>query len=304
MIKNNSWKKGIFIIILFVILSQIVIILAAVQLTCFRDDSSKASLLNYLSLSTKNTSKSNPSKNVQVHHLLSGNETIEIWEQETKNSKGLVLLFHGYKGKKANIIDNANLFQLMGYSTILVDFRASGNSEGNYTTIGYLEAENVKTVYEFAQKKYDNITLYGISMGAASVMRAISLYHLSAQRIILECPFSTMEQTIRNRFERFHVPTFILVDLLTFWGGKIHGFDAFSHNPVDYAKDIQIPTLLMCGDSDSNVKIFETNNIFKALGTNEKYVHFFLQAGHENYIYRFGNEWFKTVEKFINTSTL
>lgn len=304
MIKRSTWKKWVFIIVIFVLLSQIMIILTAVQLTCFRDNTSKASFFNYLILSAKNTTISIPHKNAQMHHLLSGNETIEILEQEVKKSKGVVLLFHGYRAQKENLSDNASLFRLMGYSTILVDFRASGNSEGNFTTIGYLEAENVKTVYEYAQKKYDNITLYGISMGAASIMRAISVYDLQPSRIILECPFSTMRQTIANRFERFHVPPFLLVDLLTFWGGKLHGFDAFQHNPVDYAKDIHVPTLLMCGDSDPNVKNFETNNIFKTLGTDQKFVHFFIQAGHENYIYRYSDDWYKTVEKFIHTSTL
>lgn len=299
--KTNWFKRSFIVLLIFVLFIQIACVFAAVQLTYFKDEAEDSSFFNKIAFSSRNISPLNPDKNTLSVLINSNGENIEIWETTIDSSKGVVILFHGYLGQKSSLIDNAFLFNKMGYNTILVDFRASGNSDGNFTTIGYLEAENVKSVYEYAKEKYSNITLYGISMGAASIMRAISIYNLESQKVILECPFSTMKQTIRNRFERFHVPTFILVDLLTFWGGKIHGFDAFSHNPVDYSKDIHVKTLLMSGDEDPNVQNFETDKIFKNIGTSDKSIYIFKGAGHENYIYNYTDEWYATVDKFLNS---
>ena len=235
-----------------------------------------------------------------VSKKLQSNVEIEIWENIIPNSKGIVLLFHGYSSEKSSLIKNAEFFNKMGYSTILTDFMGCGNSEGYQTTIGYLEANNVATVYNYALKSNHNIILYGNSMGAVSIMKAISEFKLNPKKVIIECPFATMQQTVENRFENMNVPTFPLSYLLTFWGGTINGFWAFNHNPEEYSKNITQPVLLMYGAKDKNVKRFEIDNIFKYINSKNKKLKIFESAGHENYINHFSNEWEKSISNFIN----
>ena len=230
---------------------------------------------------------------------INSNVELEIWENIIPNSKGTVLLFHGYSSEKSSILKNAAYFNKLGYSTVLTDFMGCGNSEGNTTTIGFYEAENVKAVYNYVHLKTENVILYGNSMGAVSIMKAISDFNIQPKKVIIECPFGTMSQTVENRFENMNVPAFPIAYMLTFWGGVINGFWAFDHNPEEYAKNISQPILLMYGAKDKNVKTFETENIFKNIKSKDKELKIFKSAEHENYLNRFCNEWEESISNFI-----
>ena len=75
--------------------------------------------------------------------------------------------------KKSSLLDKAEIFLNLGYNTFLVDFMGSGGSDGNQTTIGFYEAEEVKTAFNYLEACGEkNIILFGTSMGAAAIMKA------------------------------------------------------------------------------------------------------------------------------------
>ncbi len=84
---------------------------------------------------------------------LNSNKKIECWSIKTNNPKGTVIIFHGYGGQKSSMLDEAEVFRKQGFNTFLVDFMGSGGSEGNQKTIGFLEAEEVKTCFEYLSSK-------------------------------------------------------------------------------------------------------------------------------------------------------
>jgi len=218
------------------------------------------------------------------------------------NAKGTVLLFHGYGGEKSSMLEKSDIFNNLGYSTLLVDFMGSGKSEGNQTTIGYLEAEQVKSSFEYIKEKGEqHIYLFGTSMGAVAVMKAINDFAINPKSIILECPFGSMYKTVRARFNIMGIPSFPMAELLVFWGGIQNGFWAFSHNPTTYATKINCPTLLLQGGVDKKVSLEETQEIFKNIKA-KKYLKIYKNAGHENYLLTYKQEWIKDVERFIKNS--
>lgn len=215
---------------------------------------------------------------------------------------GTIILFHGYGGEKSSMLDKADEFLKMGYNTMLVDFMGAGGSEGNGTTIGYKEAEEVKDCYEYTVKSgSSNIHLFGTSMGAVAIMKAISNYHIIPASVILECPFGTMYKTVCARFKLMHVPSFPMASLLVFWGGVQNGFWAFSHNPEEYAKQISCPALLLYGEKDEKVSRDEINIIYENLKGEKKLVTYPL-AGHENYLIRYKEKWTKDVHDFMHAN--
>src|SRR5690349_19164784 len=103
------------------------------------------------------------------------NREIDCWYIKTENAKGTIVLFHGYGGEKSSMLDKSAIFSNLGYNTFLVDFMGSGGSEGNQTTIGFLEAAQVKSCVDYLTAKGErNIFLFGTSMGAVAIMKAIS----------------------------------------------------------------------------------------------------------------------------------
>lgn len=233
---------------------------------------------------------------------LKSNKEIECWLIKAEEAKGTVVLFHGYGGEKSSMLDKAGVFRSLGYSTLLVDFMGAGGSEGNQTTIGFKEAEEVKTCVDFLQGRgAHNIILFGTSLGAAAIMKAIADYQLPISAIIIECPFGTLLQTVKNRFATMNVPTFPLANLLVFWGGVQNGFNAFSHNPADYANEIECPTLLFYGAKDVKVSVKETKDIFTNLPGPKKLVTY-PQAGHENFLTKYKDSWTAEVSGFLETA--
>lgn len=234
---------------------------------------------------------------------LQSNVEIESWLIPAPESRGTVALFHGFSGEKSSMLDKAEVFRELGYSTLVVDFMGSGGSEGNQTTIGFKEAEQVKTCYDYLVAQGESeIFLFGTSMGAVAVMKALSDSDIQPNGIILECPFGSMYQTVCARFDAMGVPAFPMAGLLVFWGGTMNGFWGFGHNPTKYASQINCPTLLLHGEKDARVSISEIDGIFENL-KGEKKLKMYPEAGHENYLTQYKAEWTADVAALLNKFT-
>jgi alpha-beta hydrolase superfamily lysophospholipase len=230
---------------------------------------------------------------------LKSNKEIECWHIKSANSKGTVILFHGFGGNKSSLLDKSDVFLGLGFSTFLVDFMGSGGSEGNQTTIGFKEAEQVKTCFDYLTLIGErNLYLYGTSMGAVATMKAISDFHIKPRGIIIECPFGSMYETVCSRFRNMKAPTFPMAGLLVFWGGLQNGFWAFGHNPTEYANRINCPVLLLYGEKDEKVSRTEIDNIFSNL-RGQKRLKIYKGARHENYLINHKNEWTRDVQAFL-----
>jgi esterase/lipase len=79
-----------------------------------------------------------------------------------------------------------------------------------------------------------------------------------------------------------------------------NGFWAFAHNPTSYAKKINCPTLLLYGAKDKKVSRQEIDKIFDNLH-GEKELKIYQEAGHENYLIKYKEEWTKDVQRFLMT---
>ncbi len=242
-----------------------------------------------------------PSQKYETLYLQS-NVKLECWSLKADSAKGTVIIFHGYRASKSEMIDRSDEFLKLGYNTLLVDFMGSGGSEGSSTTIGYKEAEEVKTCYDYvASKGEKSIYLLGTSMGAAAIMKAENDYQLSAKGLILECPFGTMYKTVSVRVSAMGVNPFPIAGMLMFWGGVENGFWPFNLNPEEYARSIKLPTLLMWGEQDKRVSHAETDAIYANL-QGPKTLKTFPLCGHEDYIPQYHDLWVSDVSSFLQNT--
>jgi pimeloyl-ACP methyl ester carboxylesterase len=226
--------------------------------------------------------------------------TLGGWYVDHGGKTPLVILFHGYGGNKTGLLREAKTFLQLGTSVLLVDFRGSGESSESYTTIGYREADDVSAVMHYARNTLHHslVVLYGQSMGGVAILRAVHQGCPKPDGIIVEAVFDTMLNTVRHRFQSMGVPSFPSAELLVFWGGVQTGFNAFTHNPVIYAKSLTCPVLFMHGTDDPRARIEEGRRVFDAVPGIKQFKEF-PAIGHESYVSRYPAEWTAAVGAFL-----
>jgi alpha-beta hydrolase superfamily lysophospholipase len=238
-----------------------------------------------------------------VHLIHDDNDgVLEAWHIPHPDASGLVLMFHGYAACKASLLKEAEAFHDLGYSIFIVDFRGSGGSSGNETTLGICEADDVARVWEYSRRTWKNerIILYGQSMGSVAILRALALHEeMNPTAALLECPFDSLRSTVANRFTAMGLPPFPGADLLLFWGSVQMGFNGYRHRPVDYARSVGCPVLLMHGAKDTRVTRDQADAIFHNLPGTKRF-HLFYDAGHESYLSLAPNEWRQTITTFLD----
>ena len=209
----------------------------------------------------------------------------EVWEIPAVRSQSLAILFHGYAGKKSDLLAEAKEFHDRGYGVWLVDFSGSGGSTGNETTIGYKEAAEVASVFKEAKKNNPQmrIILFSHSMGSAAILRSLKEYFLDPSAVILECPFDSLLTTVQNRFHLMGYPSFPFAQLMVFWGGVQMGFNGFSYKPVDDSGAVRVPVLLLIGEKDDRVTVSQARSIFDRLQGPKKFV-IVPGIGHRSYL--------------------
>ncbi|MBS0028386.1 alpha/beta hydrolase [Chitinophaga sp. 22321] len=225
---------------------------------------------------------------------------LEGWWIPVNAAKGTVILFHGYNGNKGSLFPEAGRFRALGYNTFLLDFRAHGNSEGLTCSVGYKEAEDVKLAWDYVQQKSPRpIVLWGVSMGAAAILKAVPEYSLTPQKVILQCPFATLTDAVKSRMRSVHLPAFPFSQILTFWGGMEQGFWGPGFKPESYARQIHMPVLYFYGQQDIRVTPTETQAVFSHLGTSQKKLHIFPRAGHQSFCGKDSTAWMREVTAFL-----
>lgn len=229
---------------------------------------------------------------------------IDAWYAKPDSvAKGTVIFFHGIMANKGMLLTEADEFRYLGYNVMLIDFRAYGNSGGHITTIGVKESEEVKLAYDYIVKLGEkNIFLYGISMGAVVVSKAIADYDLKPAGAFLDMPFASMQSHLRARarllgFRGFGEKPFGF--LVTLWIGIERGFNAFKDQTTRYVSKINCPVLMQWGALDNIALKNETDEVYNAIATTHKKLVIYDHAGHESLLQNDPAKWRMEVEKFL-----
>ena len=250
----------------------------------------------------KITSEESPEFPYQTVHLLTKDGlSLEAWYIQVDSSKGTVILFHGLGGNKSDVLKQAYEFRHLGFNVMLVDLRAHGRSNGNTTTMGYRESEDVKLAYEYILKKGErNIILYGISLGSVVIAKAFYDYNMAPSRIILEIPFSNIQKLIGVRGKMIGFPEKPFGGFITFWASLERGFNGFRQDTYKYVQKINCPVLMQCGATDIFASPAERDFIFQNIPSAEKKLVIYENAVHQPLLDADPLKWRQEVSEFVS----
>lgn len=101
--------------------------------------------------------------------------SLQGWYLPSHNHAAIILL-HGYGGNRLEVLERAALLAQHGYGVLLYDERASGESDGDRRTLGWLDVNDVPLAvsYLLTRSEIDprRIGILGFSIGGQIALRA------------------------------------------------------------------------------------------------------------------------------------
>lgn len=175
-----------------------------------------------------------------------------------EQSRGTVLMAHGYRSTL--LLDfhlPIQLFHRLGFNILVPEQRTHGKSGGKYITFGVKESTDMQRWihYHNAYRSEQNMILYGISMGASTMLYlANRVLPGNVKGIIADCGFTSPREIMKSVYRR--VVGF--PPLLSIWAAGLFAriFAGFSLNSCDTRRSLansRLPVLLIHGDADSFV---------------------------------------------------
>lgn len=186
-----------------------------------------------------------------------------------KDDAPLAIGFHGYRS--CWLIDfcgGADIAFEMGHNVLLIDERAHGKSQGRSITFGIKERQDLLCWIDYALNRFgadSKILLYGVSMGAATVLMASGLkLPENVKGIIADCPYSSPLDIILKVGKQTGYPP-KLIRPFVILGAKIFGgFDVKETTAEEAVRNSRIPILLIHGADDNFVPAEMSEEIAKA----------------------------------------
>jgi len=212
----------------------------------------------------------------------------------------LGICVHGYRATATrDFCGGMPLLRRLGCNVLLIHNRAQGKSEGHAVTFGIRERFDVLSWIEYANARFGAqtpIMLYGISMGAATVLMAAGLeLPQNVKGILADSPYTTPKEIICKVAGDMKLPPalaypFVHLGALLFAGGIDPG-EASAVTGVDGAK---IPITLIHGEADAFVPVEMSYAIAKA--NPDINLHVFPEAHH-------GISYIKDKERYLSIAT-
>ena len=230
------------------------------------------------------------------------NLSIDGWYGSIDSANGCIIFFHGITNNKTALLKEADVFRSMGYNVLLVDFRAHGKSEGAKSSFGYKETDEVEEAFQFARIKGNKrIILYGSSLGAVVIMKAVAENKIVPSAIIADMPFGSLREHLQARASEAGFPSEPFAFLVTLWIGLENGYNGFNHRAYNYAKKINCPVLLQSGDRDMYVSENEIQKIYQNLETGHKKLVIYPGASHQSFLQYDPIYWQKNISGFLDS---
>ena len=184
--------------------------------------------------------------------------------------RAAVVLAHGHDASKGEILDQAGYLNRAGYAVLLFDFRASGESEGTASTLGYYEWQDIAGAGQYlrARPELDSgrIGVLGASMGAAAaIMLGPEARRFAA--VVADSSFATGESLV-GRFDRwFRLPTWPFSALVPLAVQHYVGLTPRQVAPIGAVGMISpTPLFIIHGALDSGIPAQDAEVLYAAAG--------------------------------------
>jgi fermentation-respiration switch protein FrsA (DUF1100 family) len=187
------------------------------------------------------------------------------WFAQGRADMPAVLLLHPVRADRRAMLGRARFLAAAGYSVLLVDLQAHGETPGDRIGLGFLEAADAHAAVAFLRARLprSRIGVIGVSLGGAAAL--LGSAPVDVDVLVLESVYSRIETAIANRFAiRFGSGGRLLAPLLTWQIGPRLGIPRAALSPVAALGRVDIPVLLINGAADRHTLPADARRLYAA----------------------------------------
>jgi len=179
----------------------------------------------------------------------------------------VVLLVHGIRADRASMLPHARLLVRGGFSVLMIDLQAHGETPGENITLGWRESADVRAARDWirAHAPGRRVGVIGTSLGGAAVLLGGQPAGFDA--VVLEAVYPRLARAVENRI-RLRVGPFapaLTPLLLAQVGPRLH-VKVEDLEPIRSIGALGAPLLVVGGSDDERTTENETRELYEAAG--------------------------------------
>lgn len=193
-------------------------------------------------------------------------QPVSGWLMRGRPGAGVVLLLHGLRSDRRQMLGRAAFLQRLGYSLLLIDLPGHGESPGEHLSFGAKESEGVRAALAWLARELpaERVGVIGVSLGAASLVLARGPRPAPAA-VVLESMYPAIEEAVADRL-RLHLGDWAapLAPLLLWQLPLRLGVSAEQLRPIERLPELGAPLLLATGSMDRHTPLAAAVRLFAA----------------------------------------
>ncbi|GIQ68286.1 alpha/beta fold hydrolase [Xylanibacillus composti] len=175
-----------------------------------------------------------------------------------------LIIAHGYRNNReypqVGTLDLSKRLIAKGYNVLVFDFRNSGESEGNMTSVGEFEKYDLLAAIDWVKHHHpSSIGLIGFSMGGSTALLAAA-EDPDVKGVVADSPFSNLYEYLeRNLPVWSDLPDFPFTPLILSLLPPITGINPHAASPIDVLDEIYPrPVLFIHSETDDKIPYTES----------------------------------------------
>jgi alpha-beta hydrolase superfamily lysophospholipase len=177
----------------------------------------------------------------------------------------VVLLLHGLRGDRASMVPRARVLLDSGFSVLLIDQQAHGETPGKIITLGWRESKDVRAARDWirTQAPGRRAAVIGVSLGGAAVLLGDRPAGFDA--VVLEAVYPRLGRALDNRIGiRAGWARKLLAPLLLVQIEPRLGVAPSDLEPIRNIAKLGAPVMIVGGSRDQHTTAEETRDLYAA----------------------------------------
>lgn len=209
---------------------------------------------------------------------------VAAWWLEVEPTAPAVVLLPGIRADRRSMVDRARLLFSRGFSVLLIDLQAHGETPGEAISFGLRESVDVRDALAWlhGNTQARRIGAIGYSLGGAAIVLGHQPVGLDA--VVLEAVYPRFGRAVENRIRlRLGALAPVLAPVLLAQIEPRLGISLDQLEPIRFIAQVGAPVLIVAGSEDRHTSLVESKEMFRA-AVEPKQLWIVSGAGHQDFL--------------------